>query len=84
MHKYAMEIIKEKQTQVIQPWMFGHTSKKATCLWLIGLPKLNPTDVIELEHRTDEIHKCPPGPNRASIRSKTYQGIANAMAEQWG
>jgi hypothetical protein len=83
MHKYAIEIIQVKQTQVIQPWMFGHTSKKATCLWLFGLPKLEPSNIIPIEKRTDEIFRCAPGPNRASIRSKTFHGIAEAMANQW-
>jgi len=49
----------------------------------VGLPKLTPTDIISIEKRTDEIHKCPPGPNRETIRSKTFPGIAKAMAEQW-
>lgn len=83
MHKYAMEIIGVKPTQIIQPWMFGHTAKKATCLWIVGLPKLIPTNIIAKELRTDEIHKCPPGPNREKIRSKTFSGIAKAMADQW-
>lgn len=83
MHKYAMEIIGVKPTQIIQPWMFGHTTSKATCLWIIGLPKLTPTDIISIEKRTFEIHLCPPGPNREKIRSKTFPGIAKAMAEQW-
>lgn len=84
MHKYAMEIIGVKPTQIIQPWMFGHTTKKATCLWIVGLPELKPTNIIAKELRTDEIHKCPPGPNREAIRSKTFPGIAKAMADQWG
>lgn len=84
MHKYAMEIVGIKPTQIIQPWMFGHTTKKATCLWIVGLPELKPTNIIAKELRTDEIHKCPPGPNRESIRSKTFPGIAKAMADQWG
>ena len=83
LHKYAMEIIEDKPTQIIQPWMFGHTTKKATMLWIIGLPNLIPTDIIPIEKRTDEIHKCPPGPNRETIRSKTFKGIADAIANQW-
>ena len=82
-HKYAMEIIGEKPTQIIQPWMFGHTTKKATMLWLVGLPKLEPTNVVPEYLRTDEIHKCPPSKDRDTIRSKTFPGIAKAMAEQW-
>ena len=84
MHPYASEIIGMRPTQIIQPWMFGHTTKKATCLWIFGLPKLIPTKIIPLEERTADIHLCPPGPNRQKIRSKTFPGIAKAMADQWG
>jgi len=83
LHKYAIELIGCKPTQIIQPWMFGHTTKKATSLWLVGLPKLIPTDIIPKELRTDEIHKCAPGPFREEIRSKTFPLIAKAMADQW-
>lgn len=83
LHKYAIEIIGKKPTQIIQPWMFGHTTKKGTSLWLINLPKLKPTKIIPKEERTDEIHKCPPSSERETIRSKTFPGIAKAMAEQW-
>ena len=71
-----------KPDQIIQPWQFGHGETKATCLWLKNLPKLVPTDVVE--GRSDRIHKMPPGPNRWKERSRTYAGIAAAMAEQWG
>jgi hypothetical protein len=71
-----------KPDQIIQPWMFGHGETKATCLWLKGLPKLFATDVVE--GREAKIHKMSPGPNRWKERSKTYQGIAIAMANQWG
>jgi len=71
-----------KPDQIIQPWQFGHGETKATCLWLKNLPKLTPTDIVE--GRSDRIHKMPPGPNRWKERSRTYQGIADAMAEQWG
>lgn len=71
-----------KPDQIIQPWQFGHGETKATCLWLKNLPKLVPTDIVE--GRSDRIHKMPPGPNRWKERSRTYQGIADAMAEQWG
>jgi site-specific DNA-cytosine methylase len=71
-----------KPDQIIQPWQFGHGETKATCLWLHGLPLLKPTNFVE--GRADRIHKMPPGPNRWKERSKTYQGIADAMAEQWG
>lgn len=70
-----------KPDQIIQPWQFGHGETKATCLWLKNLPKLTPTNIVE--GRNDRIHKLPPTKDRWKIRSKTYQGIADAMAEQW-
>lgn len=71
-----------KPDQIIQPWQFGHGETKATCLWLKGLPLLEPTDVVE--GREARVHRMPPGPNRWKERSRTYQGIADAMAQQWG
>jgi site-specific DNA-cytosine methylase len=71
-----------KPDQIIQPWMFGHGETKATCLWLKGLPKLIPTNIVE--GREAKVHRMPPGPNRWKERSRTYQGIADAMAGQWG
>ena len=71
-----------KPDQIIQPWQFGHGETKATCLWVKGLPLLQPTDVVE--GREARIHKMAPGPNRWKERSRTYTGIAAAMAEQWG
>lgn len=71
-----------KPDQIIQPWQFGHGETKSTCLWLKNLPKLAPTNVVE--GRADRIHKMPPGPNRWKERSRTYPGIAAAMAQQWG
>ena len=71
-----------KPDQIIQPWQFGHGETKATCLWLKGLPLLTSTDIVE--GRSDRIHKMPPSPDRWKLRSTTYQGIANAMANQWG
>lgn len=71
-----------KPSQVVQPWMFGHGETKATCLWLKGLPKLAPTNVVE--GREARVHRMPPGPNRWKERSRTYAGIAIAMADQWG
>lgn len=71
-----------KPDQIIQPWQFGHGETKATCLWLKNLPRLKPTNIVE--GRSDRIHKMPPGPNRWKERSRTYAGIAAAMAEQWG
>jgi hypothetical protein len=69
-------------TQVIQPWEHGHGETKATCLWLKGLPKIVPTNAVE--GREGRIHKMPPGPDRWKERSRTYEGIARAFAEQWG
>ena len=71
-----------KPDQIIQPWMFGHGETKATCLWLKNLPKLEPTNIVE--GRDSRIHKMPPGPDRWKERSRTYPGIAQAMAAQWG
>jgi len=71
-----------KPDQIIQPWQFGHGETKATCLWLKGLPKLTPTNIVY--GREARIHKMPPGENRARDRSETYKGIAEAMASQWG
>ena len=70
-----------KPDQIIQPWQFGHGETKATCLWLKNLPKLVPTNIVE--GREPRIWRMPPGPLRAKERSKTYHGIAKAMAEQW-
>ena len=71
-----------KPDQIIQPWQFGHGETKATCLWLKGLPKLVPTNIVE--GREQRIHRMPPSPTRWKERSRTYQGIADAMAKQWG
>ena len=79
-HKYAREKIR-KPDQIIQPWQFGHGETKATCLWLKNLPKLIPTNMVS--GRENRIHRMPPSPKRGHLRSITYQGIADAMAEQW-
>lgn len=71
-----------KPDQIIQPWMFGHGETKATCLWLKNLPNLKPTNVVA--GRQPRVHMMAPGPNRWKERSRTFQGIADAMAEQWG
>ena len=71
-----------KPDQIIQPWQFGHGETKATCLWLKGLPKLTPTNVVE--GREARVHRMPPGPDRWKERSRTYSGVAEAMAAQWG
>ena len=70
-----------KPDQIIQPWQFGHGETKATCLWLKGLPKLQPTEIVE--GREQRVWKMPPSADRGKLRSKTYSGIAKAMAEQW-
>jgi hypothetical protein len=71
-----------KPDQIIQPWQFGHPETKATCLWLKNLPKIKPTNIVS--GREARVHREPPGPDRWKNRSRTYSGIANAMAEQWG
>jgi hypothetical protein len=71
-----------KPDQTIQPWQFGHGETKATCLWLKNLPPLEPTNIVD--GREARIHRMPPSPTRWKERSKTYQGIADAMAQQWG
>lgn len=71
-----------KPDQIIQPWQFGHGETKATCLWLKGLPPLVPTNIVE--GREARVHRMPPGPDRWKERSRTFAGIAEAMASQWG
>lgn len=79
-----------KPDQVIQPWQYGHPERKATCLWLKGLPKLRPSnDVSTLmatlpKSVTERVHRLPPGPERWKERSRTFEGVATAMASQWG
>lgn len=84
MHKYAKQRIVNYSppAQTVQPWMFGHGETKATCLWLKNLPKLTPTKIVE--GRAQRIFRMPEGKNRSIERSKTYEGIAEAMAVQWG
>lgn len=72
----------QKPDQIIQPWMFGHGETKKTCLWLKGLSPLVPTNIVD--GREARIHRMSPGPDRWKERSRTYQGIADAMASQWG
>jgi hypothetical protein len=79
-----------RYTQIVQPWMFGDGECKATCLWLRNLPPLQPTHVdaplfgaAPVRERRQSVHLCPPGPERWRIRSRTFAGIARAMAEQW-
>lgn len=84
MHKHAKARIRgyEPFAQSIQPWQFGHGETKRTCLWLRGLPPLEPTDIVE--GREQRIHRMPPGPDRWKERSRFFPGIAAAMAHQWG
>lgn len=77
-----MSTVYRKPDQIIQPWQFGHGETKATCLWLKGLPKLEPTKIVS--GREGRVWKEPPGKDRWKNRSRTYKGIAEAMAEQWG
>jgi hypothetical protein len=76
-----MSTVYRKPDQIIQPWMFGHGETKATCLWLKWLPNLEATNIVE--GREQRIWKMPPSKDRAKLRSKTFPGIAKAMAEQW-
>ncbi len=71
-----------KPDQIIQPWQFGHGETKATCLWLKNLPLLKPTNIVD--GRVGRVHHEPPSLDRWKNRSRTYHGIAQAMAEQWG
>ena len=71
-----------KPDQIIQPWQYGHGETKSSCLWLKNLPKLKPTNIVE--GREPRVHKLPPSKDRWKLRSLTYQGIADAMASQWG
>ena len=91
MHKYAKERIGSvRQSQVVQPWMFGHMEQKATGLWLTNLPLLAATKNVKQEmmllpkRERERLHYLPPSPDRWKLRSTTYQGIADAMADQWG
>jgi hypothetical protein len=77
-----MSTLYRKPDQIIQPWMFGHGETKATCLWLYNLPELIPTNVVS--GREQKVWKMPPSEDRQKLRSKTYTGIAAAMAGQWG
>jgi len=77
-----MSSLFRKPDQIIQPWQFGHGETKSTCLWLKGLPVLKPTEIVE--GRNQKMWLMPPSKDRAKLRSKTYLGIAKAMAEQWG
>lgn len=77
-----MSSIYRRPDQIVQPWQFGHGETKATCLWLKGLPPLIPTEIVA--GREQRIWRLPPSADRAKLRSKTFPGIAQAMAAQWG
>lgn len=89
-HKYALHLIGERYSQIIQPWMFGTTESKATCLWLKNLPLLIPTDNVREKMKalpkseTHKVHYAAPSEDRWKIRSKTYQCFADAFVNQWG
>lgn len=89
MHRYATELIGRRQDHIVQPWMFGHQESKATALWLKGVSPLRPTDDVRdatmklTAKERDRVHRMPPGPDRWKARSRTYPGIAAAMASQW-
>jgi hypothetical protein len=76
-----MSSVWREPDQTIQPWQFGHGETKATCLWLKGLPPLVPTKIVDGRH--PRVHLMPPGPDRWKERSRTYEGVAEAMAAQW-
>lgn len=90
MHKYAKEIIGANYAQLVQPYQFGHPESKATCFWLKGLEPLQETENVKEQWQAlpkkeaQRLHMLPPSKDRWKIRSETYQGIANAMAQQWG
>ena len=89
MHGYAKRLIGHNQTQTVQPYQFGHMEQKRTCLWLKNLPKLQATNNVKDEmmklpkRERERLFYLPPGPERAKLRSTTYQGIGEAMADQW-
>lgn len=82
MHRYGREIVGRSPDFTIQPWQFGHGEVKRTCFWTRGLPKLKPTKIVE--GRTPRVHHASPGKDRWKERSKTLDGIAAAIAHQWG
>lgn len=84
MHKHAKALIEnfEPPAQSVQPWEYGHGETKRTCLWLRGLPKLTPTNIVD--GREARVHRMPPSPDRWKERSRFFTGIAEAMADQWG
>lgn len=84
MHRYAREIVGRRADFSVQPWQFGDPAKKRTCFWTRGLPPLAPTSNMAAEDASADCHLASPGPDRWKERSRTYPGIARAIAEQWG
>lgn len=84
MHRHAKERIRnyEEFGQSIQPWQFGHGETKRTCFWLKNLPPLVPTNIVD--GRENRVHRMSPGPDRWKERSRFFDGVAEAMADQWG
>jgi len=83
MHKHARALIGRGPNFTVQPWQFGDNFKKRTCFWTVGLAPLKPTSLLDGGTAVAEVHRAPPGPNRWKARSKTYPGLASAMAAQW-
>ena len=84
MHRYAREIVGRGPNFTVQPWQFGDPAKKRTCFWTRGMPVLTPTSDMTADDARADCHLASPGPDRWKMRSTTYQGIADAMAMQWG
>lgn len=86
MHKWAKKVIgiEDRDPETIQPWMFGEPENKAICLWKKNLPDLEPTDIVKEEKRSSTVHKMPPSEDRSKKRSLFFEGVAEAMAEQYG
>jgi hypothetical protein len=82
MHGYAQAAINRPYDQIIHPWQFGHGEQKSTCLWLEGLPQLTPTQIVP--GREQLVHKASESDHRWMDRSRTYEGVSEAMAVQWG
>jgi len=83
MHGHARKIVGRGPDFTVQPWQFGDDFKKRTCFWTRGLPALVPTSILDGSTAVAEVHRAAPGPDRWKLRSKTYPGIAAAMAAQW-
>lgn len=84
MHRYALQAVGVRPAFSVQPWQFGDPAKKRTCFWTRGLPPLQPTSVMTAADAKPDCHMASPGPDRWKIRSRTYPGIAQAIATQWG